>query len=125
MPAPTARFQIDRRGLDGLLVSSGMQAAMTAAGREVAAQAARKAPKATGALAGSYRVEPTTARVKTRRGTSLRASGRVVNDSPHAAAVEFGHADAAGRPVPGAHTLGRLAGARSARSAARARRRAR
>ena len=82
---------------------------------ERVAEAARRAPRASGALAASFHTEPTTATIKTRDGTSRRASGRVIADVPHAAATEFGHATQAGTPVPGAHTLGLLAAAKSAR----------
>lgn len=128
-------LEIDRAGLAGLLVSSGMQAAMTAAGQDVAQAASFSAPSRTGSLAGSYRVEPTTVRVRTKRGGPLpRASGRVVNDDPYAAAVEFGHLAGPVRGhagfrwvVPGAHTLGRLAATKASKAAraaaARSRRR--
>lgn len=122
-------FEVDRAGLAALLVSDGMRAAMTAAGQEVAAEAARRAPRRTGRLAGSYRVEPATATVTTRRGgATRRASGRVINDSPYAAAIEFGHL--AGKVqghkgfryvVPGAHVLGLMAGSKAARAATRGR----
>ena len=78
-------FKPNSAGIAALLVSGPMQAAMLAAGQDVAAEAAR------------------------------RASGRVIADVPHAAATEFGHATQAGTPVPGAHTLGLLAAAKSAR----------
>ena len=99
-------FKPNSAGIAALLVSGPMQAAMLAA---------RRAPRASGALAASFHIEPTTATIKTRGGTSRRASGRVIADVPHAAATEFGHATQAGTPVPGAHTLGLLAAAKSAR----------
>lgn len=108
-------FKPNSAGIAALLVSGPMQAAMLAAGQDVAAEAARRAPRASGALAASFHTEPTTATIKTRGGTSRRASGRVIADVPHAAATEFGHATQAGPPVPGAHTLGLLAAAKSAR----------
>ena len=46
---------------------------------------------------------------------AMLAAGRVIADVPYAAATEFGHATQAGTPVPGAHTLGLLAAAKSAR----------
>lgn len=123
-------FVIDRAGVDALLVSSGMRAAMTGAGQDVAQVAQFTAPYATGRLAGSFRVEPTTATVVTRRdGATRRASGRVVTDLPYAAAVEFGHL--AGKVhghagfrwvVPGAYTLGRLAATKASRAARKGRR---
>ena len=118
-------FVIDRAGVDALLVSSGMRAAITGAGQDVAQVAQFTAPHSSGRLAGSFRVEPTTATVVTQRGgQTRRASGRVVTDLPYAAAVEFGHL--AGRVrghsgfrwvVPGAYTLGRLAATKASRAA--------
>ena len=96
-------FKPNSAGIAALLVSGPMQAAMLAAGQDVAAEAARRAPRASGALAASFHTEPTTATI------------RVIADVPHAAATEFGHATQAGTPVPGAHTLGLLAAAKSAR----------
>lgn len=121
-------LEIDRAGLAGLLVSSGMQAAMTAAGQDVAQAVQLTAPYVTGRLAGSFRVEPTTATVVTKRdGQTRRASGRVVTDLPYSAAVEFGHL--AGKVhghagfrwvVPGSYTLGRLAATKASKTAAKA-----
>ena len=124
-------FVIDRAGVDALLVSSGMRAAMTGAGQDVAQVAQFTAPHSSGRLAGSFRVEPTTATVVTQRGgQTRRASGRVVADAPYAAAVEFGHLAGAIRAhagfqyvIPGAYTLGALAATRAARAARRGRRR--
>lgn len=115
-------FVVDKRGLGSFLVSAPMRAAMTAAGRDVAAEAARTAPRQTGALAGSFDVTPTTTRVKTRDGTQERASGRVSTTVSHAPAAEFGHR-AGPSLVPGAHTLGRLARTKAALAATAARRR--
>ena len=108
-------FKPNSAGIAALLVSGPMQAAMLAAGQDVAAEAARRAPRASGALAAPSHTAPTAPPSKTRGGTSRRASGRVIADVPHAAATEFGHATPAGTPVPGAHTLGILAAAKSAR----------
>ena len=108
-------FKPNSAGIAALLVSGPMQAAMLAAGQDVAAEAARRAPRASGALAASFHIEPTPATIKAGGGPSHRASGRVIADVPHAAATEFGHATQAGPPVPGAHTLGLLAAAKSAR----------
>lgn len=123
-------FEVDRAGLAALLVSDGMRAAMTAAGQDVAGAASLTAPYRTGRLAASFRVEPTIATVVTKRGgESRRASGRVISDSPYAAAVEFGHLAGAVRAhagfryvIPGAYTLGALAATRAARAARRGRR---
>lgn len=123
-------FVIDRAGVDALLVSSGMRAAITGAGQDVAQVAQFTAPHSSGRLAGSFRVEPTTATVVTQRGgQTRRASGRVVTDLPYAAAVEFGHLASKVRGhssfrwvVPGAYTLGRLAATKASRAARKGRR---
>lgn len=126
-------FVIDRAGVEALLVSSGMRAAMTGAGQDVAQVAQLTAPHSSGRLAASFRVEPTTATVVTKRdGQTRRASGRVVTDLPYSAAVEFGHL--AGKMhghagfrwvVPGSYTLGRLAATKASKAAAKAARAAR
>ena len=108
-------FKPNSAGIAALLVSGPMQAAMLAAGQDVAAEAARRATRASGAPARSFHTDPSAATIKPSRATSRRASGRVIADVPHAAATEFGHATQAGTPVPGAHTLGLLAAAKSAR----------
>lgn len=112
-------FRGDRAGIAALMVSETMAAAMRGIGADVAAEASRRAPKRTGTMADAYKVQPTTATIRTRFGISRRASGRVVNDNPHALAAEFGHAAPGGVVVPGTHTLGRLAGAKSAKTARR------
>lgn len=112
------------------MVSQPMQAAMLAAGQDVAAEAARRSPRRTGQLASSFSVESTVATVVARGRASRRASGRVTTDAPHAAATEFGHmsgkATGAGgvrSAVPGAHVLGELAATKAARAARGGRRR--
>ena len=117
--------KLDGAGVAALMVSQPMRAAMLAAGQEVAAEARRRMPRRTGALAASVRVEPAVAVVATRKGgPSSRASGRVIAEAPHAAAAEFGHLGAQVRGhagfqlvVPGAHTLGRMAATKAARAA--------
>ena len=119
------QFRPDRAGLAALMVSAPMRAAMTGAGREVAAQAARTAPRRTGGLAASFRVEPTTTTVVTKRGgKQRRASGRVVTAADYAAATEFGHNQGTGpnaRQVPGRHVLGAIARTKAAKAARRSR----
>ena len=130
MARRTKDFEIDKAGLAALFISSDMQAAMTAAGQDVAGAASLTAPYRTGRLAASFRVEPTIATVVTKRGgESRRASGRVVGDPPDAAPRELGHRARAGRApprlrygLPGAYTLGALAATRAARAARRGRR---
>ena len=108
--AKRTKFIANQKGIAALLVSSGMRAAMAGAGQEVAKEAARTAPKSTGAMADNYRVQPTTAIVRTRRsGDQPRASGRVINDSEHAAPNEFGYTAHNGKRVPGHNTLGKIA----------------
>lgn len=119
----TPEFKPNKPGIAAFLVSGPMRAAVLGAGRDVAAEAARRTPRASGALAASYRVEPATATIRTRRdGETRRASGRVINDAPHAAALEFGHASPSGTPVPGVHVLGRMAATKAAKAAGSARR---
>ena len=99
-------------GIQVFLRGPEIGAAMVAAARGLRDQAQRTAPKGkSGRLAASYKVEAAEAAVKTRQGgTHTRAVGRVYNDAPHALAVEFGHRARDGTTVPGAHTLGLLAG---------------
>lgn len=120
------KFEISARGLQALLTSPAMASAMVREAQGLRAAAEAAAPRRTGRLASSYTVEPvevTTA--YGRDGTPVRrAAGRLSNTAPHALAIEFGHRAPDGTPVPGAHTLGLLAGNRSARKRAGAGRRA-
>ena len=121
------RFEISARGLQALLTSPAMASAMVREAQGLRAAAEAAAPRRTGRLASSYTVEPV--EVETaygRDGTPVRrAAGRLANTAPHALAIEFGHRAPDGAPVPGAHTLGLLAGNRSARRKAGAGRRVR
>lgn len=121
------RFEISARGIQALLTSPAMSSAMVREAQVLRAAAEAAAPRRTGRLASSYTVEPV--EVETaygRDGTPVRrAAGRLANTAPHALAIEFGHRAPDGAPVPGAHTLGLLAGNRSARKRAGAGRRAR
>lgn len=121
------RFEISARGLQALLTSPAMASAMVREAEGLRAAAEAAAPRRTGRLASSYTVEPV--EVETAYGRDgapvRRAAGRLSNQAPHALAIEFGHRARDGTPVPGAHTLGLLAGNRSARRKAGAGRRAR
>lgn len=102
--------------IEALLQSEAISRAMVSEAEAVRAAAAARGPVSGPLLAESYTVEAVTASVKTRRnGTSRRAAGRVANDAPHAVPIEFGHFTKDGRRVPAQHTLGKLAGSRSAR----------
>lgn len=122
----STKFEISARGLQALLTSPAMSSAMVREAQVLRAAAEAAAPRRTGRLASSYTVEPV--EVETaygRDGTPVRrAAGRLSNTAPHALAIEFGHRAPDGAPVPGAHTLGLLAGNRSARKRAGAGRRA-
>ena len=112
-----AKFVANRAGLQGLFLSQQMRTAMHAAGEDVAEHASSTAPRRTGALADSFTVEDTTARVRTRSGVTVRASGRVVSNQSYAVSVEFGHGSG-----EGANTLGRIANTSRVRAARAARR---
>lgn len=122
----TTRFEISARGLQALLTSPAMSSAMVREAQGLRAAAEAAAPRRTGRLASSYTVEPVEVETAyARDGTPVRrAAGRLTNQAPHALALEFGHRAPDGAPVPGAHTLGLLAGNRSARKRAGAGRRA-
>lgn len=111
------RFVVDRAGLQALFLSQQMRTTMHAAGQDVAAHAADTAPRRTGALAASFTVEDATARVRTRSGVTVRASGRVVAQAPYAASAEFGHGSSGG-----ANTLGQIANTSRVKAARAARR---
>lgn len=120
------KFEADLRGLQALLTSPAMASVMVREAQGLRAAAEAAAPRRTGRLASSYTVEPV--EVETaygRDGTPVRrAAGRLANTAPHALALEFGHRAPDGAPVPGAHTLGLLAGNRSTRKKTGAGRRA-
>ena len=102
----------------GAFLSSGALApALLGEAEQLRAAAAAAAPRGSSdrgrRLADSYKVETTKAPLSP--GGPVRDVGRVYNDAPHALAVEFGHRSRAGKPVPGAHTLRALLGARSKR----------
>lgn len=107
-------FRRDSAGIKGFLESGALAPGLHREAEQLRAAAAAAAPRGlTDNLADSYKVETTKAPL--RPGGPVRDVGRVYNDAPHALAVEFGHRSRAGKPVPGAHTLRALLGARSKR----------
>ena len=107
-------FRRDSAGIKGFLQSGALAPGLHREAEQLRAAAAAAAPRGlTDNLADSYKVETTKAPL--RPGGPVRDVGRVYNDAPHALAVEFGHRNRAGKPVPGAHTLRALLGARSKR----------
>ncbi|WP_315298254.1 hypothetical protein [uncultured Actinomyces sp.] len=112
----TVKFVVSSAAIEALLQSASISEAMVSEAESLRAAAAAAAPKRDRVLSDAYKVEAVTATVKTRRnGSSRRAAGRVSNDAPHAAPVEFGHFTTDGRRVAGRHTLGKLAGSKRAR----------
>lgn len=108
------RLVRDSAGIEAFLRSGALAPALHREAEQLRAAAAAAAPRGTaGVLADSYKVE--TAKAPLRPGGPVRDVGRVYNDAPHALAVEFGHRSRSGKPVPGAHTLRALLGARSKR----------
>lgn len=107
-------FRRDSAGIKSFLQSGALAPGLHKEAEQLRAAAAAAAPRGlTDNLADSYKVETTKAPL--RPGAPVRDVGRVYNDSPHALAVEFGHRSKTGKPVPGAHTLRALLGARSKR----------
>ena len=111
-------FRRDSAGIKGFLQSGALAPGLHKEAEQLRAAAAAAAPRGlTDNLADSYKVETTKAPL--RPGGPVRDVGRVYNDAPHALAVEFGHRSRTGKPVPGAHTLRALLGARSKRRRSR------
>lgn len=107
-------FRRDAAGIKGFLQSGALAPGLRQEAEQLRAAAAAAAPRGlTDNLADSYKVETT--KTPLRPGGPVRDVGRVYNDAPHALAVEFGHRSRTGKPVPGAHTLRALLGARSKR----------
>lgn len=104
----------DSAGIEAFLRSGALAPALHREAEQLRAAAAAAAPRGTeGVLADSYKAE--TVRTSYYPGGPVRDIGRVYNDAPHALAVEFGHRTRGGAPVPGAHTLRTLIGARKRR----------
>lgn len=109
------RLVRDSAGIEAFLRSGALAPALRREAEQLRAAAAAAAPRGTaGVLADSYKAETTQAPL--RPGGSVRDVGRVYNDAPHALAVEFGHRTRDRTPVPGAHTLRTLIGARKQKS---------
>lgn len=107
-------FRRDSAGIKGFLQSGALAPGLHQEAEQLRAAAAAAAPRGlTDNLADSYKVETTKAPL--RPGGPVRDVGRVYNDAPHVLAVEFGHRSRAGKPVPGAHTLGKLIGSKGKR----------
>lgn len=110
-------FKRDTQAIGAFLSSGALAPALLGEAEQLRAAAAAAAPRGSSdrgrRLADSYKAE--TAKAPIRPGGPVRDVGRVYNDAPHALAVEFGHRSRAGKPVPGAHTLRALLGARSKR----------
>lgn len=106
------RLVRDSAGIEAFLSSGALTPALRREAEQLRAAAAAAAPRGvTGVLANSYKAETTQAPL--RPGGPVRDVGRVYNDAPHALTVEFGRRARTGKPVPGAHTLRALLGARS------------
>lgn len=110
-------FKRDTQAIGVFLSSGALAPALLKEAEQLRAAAAATAPRGSSdrgrRLADSYKAETTKTLLSP--GGPVRDVGRVYNDAPHALAVEFGHRSRAGRPVPGAHTLRALLGARSKR----------
>lgn len=92
-------FSIDRRGLRNIMKSDEVGDVCYDVARQVMSNAQALAPDGpTGRYASSFSVS----RISERMGGAERAGAQVVNDAPHAAAVEFGN-----RRVAGQHVLTR------------------
>ena len=108
----------DSAGIEGFLQSGALAPGLHKEAEQLRAAAAAAAPRGlTDSLADSYKAETTKAPLSP--GGPVRDVGRVYNDAPHALAVEFGHRSRTWKPVPGAHTLRALLGARSKRRRSR------
>lgn len=94
------RFEPDPRGVTQMLMSSKMQDAMVEVAESAAAYARSISPVDSGTYRDSFDVER--AEFSTTRG-GTRKGARLVNDAPHAAAVEWGQ----GRHILG-QTLARI-----------------
>lgn len=102
--AQTSGFKHNGAMARQILTSVPIRAAVQATAEKVRDQAIAYTPRSSGVLASSYEVEVTEDKAGTK---TKRAVGRVVNTSPYALAVEFGHASRRGTPVPPARPLGR------------------
>lgn len=84
-----ARMQLDSQGLAALLLSPGMQKAMSRVGTDVLLEAERRAPRGrTSVYSESFQMEEGTIAVSTKR-SGMRAGVRIRNTAPYSPAVDF------------------------------------
>lgn len=95
-----ARFRANYKGIGQILTSPQMQREMKARAEKVKARAEALSPEDTGRYVTSFKVETLIRKAKT-----SRAVAKVVNDSPHAAYVEWGTSK-----TPRFRVMGRAAG---------------
>ena len=95
-----ARFRANYKGIGQILVSPQMQREMKARAEKVKARAEALSPEDTSQYVRSFKVEPFI-----RKGKTSRAVAKVINDSPHAAYVEWGTSR-----TPRFRVMGRAAG---------------
>jgi len=104
----TARFDPSYVGLGELLVSPEMQAAMHDKAAKIADAARATSP--IGPLSDAEKthyVDSFTVSSGVQEGKTRRAYGEVENDSPHAAAVEFGNGRTRAKTIDAHYTLTR------------------
>lgn len=95
-----ARFRANYKGIGQILVSPQMQREMKARAEKVKARAEALSPEDTSQYVRSFKVE-----TFIRKGKTSRAVAKVINDSPHAAYVEWGTSR-----TPRFRVMGRAAG---------------
>lgn len=80
-----AKFNASYKGIGQILRSEQMKREMKARADQIKAEAEALAPVDSGNYVESFRVE-----TEIRKGATIRAIAKVINDSPHAAYVEWG-----------------------------------
>lgn len=80
-----AKFNASYKGIGQILRSEQMKREMKARADQIRAKAEALAPVDSGNYVESFRVE-----TEIRKGSTTRAIAKVINDSPHAAYVEWG-----------------------------------
>lgn len=115
----STRLVLDHAGLDALMSSPGVQAAVTHSVQDAARIARSLIHNRTGRTGRSIRVEPADAVVRTRRaGTHLRTGQRLILDVAHGQILEWGRPGQTAQQI-----LNRTADIISGRARGRARRR--
>ncbi|MEO3856234.1 HK97 gp10 family phage protein [Acrocarpospora sp. B8E8] len=99
--AKRAKFRGNYKGIGQILASPQMQRAMEARAERVKQRAISGSPVETGDYKQSFKVEGSI-----RKGKTTRAIAKVINDSPHAAYVEWGTSK-----TPRYRVMGKAAGA--------------